>query len=354
MSQERTERPTGKRLHDAREKGQVARSRDLALAAASVAATMALAKLGSRLVTGMAEQLARDLEHFGDAPLKTLSAGDINSSVIHGAGLLAWLVGPIALSTMVVGVGMHGFQGGWSFAPGALNLNWSRLNPANGIKRFGLMQSGAETLKTMVAVTVITYVSWRIVEAVMADSVRMAWQTPLGAAMLAWEHADTLLWRVALGLGVLALGDYALQKYRLMSALRMTKQEVRDEARMMDGSPEIKRRVRRAQVEMARRRMMQDVARATVVITNPTHYAVALEYRREKMAAPIVLAKGADHIALHIREIARSHGVPIIENKPLAQTLYRTAEVGETIPAALFGAVAEVLAYLVRIKQLML
>jgi flagellar biosynthetic protein FlhB len=172
--------------------------------------------------------------------------------------------------------------------------------------------------------------------------------------MLAWEHADTLLWRVALGLGVLALGDYALQKYRLMSALRMTKQEVRDEARMMDGSPEIKRRVRRAQVEMARRRMMQDVARATVVITNPTHYAVALEYRREKMAAPIVLAKGADHIALHIREIARSHGVPIIENKPLAQTLYRTAEVGETIPAALFGAVAEVLAYLVRIKQLML
>jgi flagellar biosynthetic protein FlhB len=105
---------------------------------------------------------------------------------------------------------------------------------------------------------------------------------------------------------------------------------------------------------MARRRMMQDVARATVVITNPTHYAVALEYRREKMAAPIVLAKGADQIAFRIREKARSHGIPIIENKPLAQTLYRTAEVGETIPAPLFGAVAEVLAYLVRIKQLML
>ena len=354
MSQDKTEKPTGKRLHDAREKGQVARSRDLALAAASVAATIALARLGSRLVTGMAEQLARDLEHLGDAPLKTLTAGDINASVIHGAGLIAWLVGPIALSTMVVGVGTHGFQGGWSFAPGALNLNWNRLNPANGIKRFGLMQSGAETLKTMVAVTVISYLSWHIVDAVMADAVRMAWQTPMGAAMLAWNHADSLLWRVAWGLGVLALGDYALQKYRHTSSLKMTKQEVKDEAKMMQGSPEIKQRVRRAQVAMARRRMMQDVARATVVITNPTHYAVALEYRREKMAAPIVLAKGADEIALRIREMARSHGIPIIENKPLAQALFKTAEIGQTIPAPLFGAVAEVLAYLVRIKQLML
>jgi flagellar biosynthetic protein FlhB len=354
MAEDRTERPTRKRLDDARDKGQVARSRDLALAAASVAATIALARLGGRLVTGVMEQLTRDLEHFGDAPLKTLTAGDINSVVIHSAGLMAWLVGPIALVTMVVGVGMHGFQGGWSFAPGALHLNWNRLNPANGVKRFGLMQSGVETLKTMVSVAVISYLSWRIVEAVMADAVRMAWQTPFGAAVVAWEHADSLLWRVAWGLGILALGDYGLQKYRHMSALKMTKQEVKDEAKMMEGNPEIKRRVRRAQVEMVRRRMMQDIARATVVITNPTHYAVALEYRREKMAAPIVLAKGADHIALRIRAEARSHGVPIIENKPLAQTLYRTAEIGDTIPAPLFGAVAEVLAYLVRIKQLTL
>jgi flagellar biosynthetic protein FlhB len=354
MSQDKTERPTAKRLHDAREKGQIARSRDLALAAAAVAGTIALARLGGRLVNGLSEQLARDLEHLGDAPLKTVTAGDLNGIVIHGAGVVAWLVGPVALITMVAGVGMHGFQGGWSFAPGALQLNWSRLNPANGIKRFGLMQTGAETVKTMVAVAVISYLSWRVVDAVLADAVRMAWQTPFGAAMLAWEHADSLLWRVAWGLGILSLGDYGLQKYRHLKALKMTKQEVKDEAKMMEGSPEIKRRVRRAQADMARRRMMRDIARATVVITNPTHYAVALEYRRDKMAAPIVLAKGADHVALRIRAQARSHGVPIIENKPLAQTLFRTAEIGETIPAPLFGAVAEVLAYLVRIKQLML
>ena len=159
---------------------------------------------------------------------------------------------------------------------------------------------------------------------------------------------------MAWALGILALGDYALQKYRLTSSLKMTKQEVKDEHRMMEGSPENKRRVRTAQVAIARRRMIQDVARATVVITNPTHFAVALEYRRARMAAPMVLAMSADHVALRIRDVARYHGVPIIENKPLAQALFRTAEIGQTIPAPLFGAVAEVLAYLVRIKQLML
>jgi flagellar biosynthetic protein FlhB len=319
-----------------------------------VAGTIALARLGNRLVVGLTDQLRRDLEHFGDAPLKTLSAGDLNGLVVHHASVIAWLVGPIALITMTAGVCMHGFQGGWSFAPGALHFKWDRLSPAHGMKRFGLMQSGVETLKTIISVAIICCLSWRIVEAVMVDAVRMAWQTPLGSAVLAWGYADSLLWRVAWGLGVLSLFDYGMQKYRHTSALKMTKQEVKDEAKMMEGSPEIKRRVRRAQADMARRRMMADIARATVVITNPTHYAVALEYRRETMTAPIVLAKGADDLALRIRAEARSHGVPIIENKPLAQTLFRTAEIGQTIPAPLFGAVAEVLAYLVRIKQLML
>jgi len=354
MSQEKTEQPTAKRLRDAREKGQVARSRDLALAAASVAATVALAQLGGRLVNGLADQLKRGLAHFGDAPLDPVGAGDVTVQVIQGATLMAVLVGPIAMATMLVGVAMHGLQGGWVFAPAALQLKWSRLSPATGAKKFGLSQSGAETLKALVSVAVITYLAWRIIGGVMHEAPQMAWLTPFSAAALAWAHSDTLLWRVAWALGILALGDYALQKYRLTSSLKMTKQEVKDEHKMMDGNPEIKRRVRRTQMTQFRRRMMQDVARATVVITNPTHFAVALEYRRDAMAAPLVLAKGADHLALRIRQEARAHGVPIIENKPLAQTLYRTAEVGQTIPAPLFGAVAEVLAYLVRIKQLML
>lgn len=354
MSDDRTEQPTGKRLKEAREKGQIARSRDLALAAASVAATIGLAKLGGRLVSGLAEDLASRLAHVGDAPLKTVTAGDINGIVVHCATALAWLVGPIALATMVAGVGMHGFQGGWSFAPEALQFNWSRLNPANGVKKLGLMQSGVDTLKTLIGVSVISYLAYQTTTVVAEDALRLAWLTPLDSAVVAWGHAESLLWRVAWGLGLLALGDYALQKYRLTSSLKMTKQEVKDEAKGAEGNAEVKGRMRRIQRDMARRRMLQDVARATVVITNPTHYAVALEYRRDKMVAPVVLAKGGDLVALRIREKARSHGVPIIENKPLAQALFRTAEVGDTIPAPLFNAVAEVLAYLIRIKQLML
>jgi len=254
----------------------------------------------------------------------------------------------------VSGVLVHGFQGGWTFASGALELNWSRLSPAHGIKRFGLMQSGADTVKTFVAVAVIGYLGWMSTEAVIADGARMPWMTPAGAAGVGWYHLERLLWRVACALAVLALGDYALQRYRLMSSLKMTKQEVRDEAKESDGNAEVKGRIRRIQREMSRRRMLSDVTRATVVVTNPTHFAVALEYRRASMAAPVVLAKGQDLIAAAIRERARKHGVPIVENKPLAQALFTSAEVGEAIPAGLFAAVAEVLAQLIRLKQLVL
>jgi flagellar biosynthetic protein FlhB len=216
------------------------------------------------------------------------------------------------------------------------------------------MQAGMDTLKTMLSVVVITWLGWNAVDAVMAESLQMPWMAPADAAKSAWLHIEALLWRISIGLGFLALGDFALQKYRHTSQLKMTKQEVKDEAKQQDGSAEVKGKIRRVQQEMARRRMMNDVPRATVVITNPTHYAVALEYRRGEMAAPVVLAKGVDQIALKIREKARQHGIPIVENRPLARGLYDTAEIGDTIPGPLFAAVAEVLAQLIRLKQLVM
>lgn len=354
MTDDRTEKPTSKRLSKARDEGQIARSRDLAIAAASVVATIALGKLGGRLVGGLGERLRIDLIHVGDAPLRTLTTGDLQQIITTGGWVLAVLVGPIALATMVAGVGMHGLQGGWSFAPGAMKLNWSRLNPGQGIKKFGLMQSGADTLKTLFMVAVIAYLGWLAVDDVLLDTRALAWVRPIDAGRRGWMHAEQLLWRVAWALGALSIADYGLQRYRLMSSLKMTKQEIKDEARESEGSGEVKGKIRRIQREMSRRRMMKDVETATVVITNPTHFAVALRYDRTTMAAPQVVAKGQDHLALKIREKARQHGIAIVENKPLAQTLFKTAEIGETIPAPLFNAVAEVLAYLVRIKQLML
>ena len=351
---ERTEYPTAKKLKEAREKGQIARSRDLAVAAATIAGTNALGKLGGRLVGGLGERLSRDLSHFGAAPLQPVVAGDLTRLVAEAGLMLVSLVGPIAMATMIVGVGVNGLQGGWSFAPAALTPDFTRLSPAKGIKRFAIAQSGLDTLKTLVSVTVIAWLAYRAVTAMVQEVPRMPWMTPLQAAQVGWSHTEALLWRVAWGLAFLAVGDYALQRYRLIKSLKMTKQEIRDEAKGSEASPEMKGRIRKVQREMARGRMMADVAKATVVITNPTHFAVALQYQRGSMSAPIVLAKGADHIAAQIRAKAREHGVPLVENKPLAQALFKTAEIGDAIPGPLFSAVAEVLAQLIRLKQLVL
>ena len=178
--------------------------------------------------------------------------------------------------------------------------------------------------------------------------------SPGHAALTTWHHAETLLWRTAWMLAALALGDYAIQRYRFLDSMKMSRQEIRDEFRQNEGSGEVKGRLRKMQRDISRRRMLRDVERATVVITNPTHFAVAIEYRRDTMVAPRVLAMGADHLAKRIKERAIALGIPIVENKPLAQSLYKTAEVGQTIPAPLFAAVAEVLAYLIRVKRLML
>lgn len=354
MSQDKTEKPTAQRLKDVRKKGQIARSRDLAMAAASVASTMGLAAFGPRLISGLLDDVRTTLSTLGDDPLRTISAGELSALVAHNSLQIALLVGPLALVTTIAAVGMHGFQGGWSFAPGALRLHWSRLNPASGMKRFGFSQSGVETIKASIVFTAIGYYTWQAVDAFMADASKLAWMRPADAAAVTWQHAEALLWQAAWTLGALALADYGWQRYTMLKSLKMTKQEVRDEHKQNEGSGEVKGRMRRMQRDFSRRRMLRDVPRATVVITNPTHFAVALEYRREAMAAPRVLAKGADHMARRIRERAIAAGVPIIENKPLARSLYAQAEVGDVIPAPLFAAVAEVLAYLIRVKRLML
>jgi flagellar biosynthetic protein FlhB len=173
-------------------------------------------------------------------------------------------------------------------------------------------------------------------------------------AILGWRHAVLLLEQSVVALGLLAAADYGLQRYRFNQSMKMTKAEVKEDTKLTEGSPETKSRVRRVQREMARRRMLHATKTATLVITNPTHYAIALEYRRDVMPAPRVVAKGQDFLAARIKEIAREHGVPIVENKPLAQALYRTVEIGDLIPGDLFEAVAEVLAYLIRLKQLVL
>lgn len=351
---ERTEKPSAKKYKEAREKGQVARSRDLGIAISLLAATGVLASLGPMVVQRLAADVRDALAGLGDASGRDLQPEDLTSLVLAKGALVGFLVGPVAATAAVASVATAAAQGGLRFAPAALRFNWANLNPASGLARLGPSKAWLDMLKTMLVVAVLVYIAWPIGKAMALDSLRFPWMSPLGAAGQGWSAIQRLLWQG--GFGVLAVGgaDYALQLWRHVKSLKMTKQEVRDEGKSTEGSPEIKGRVRRAQHQMARRRMLHAAAHATVVVTNPTHYAVALEYRREKSPAPVVVAKGRDLLALRIREIARKNGVPIIENPMLARALHAGAEVGEAIPAALFGAVAEVLAYLIRIKQLML
>jgi flagellar biosynthetic protein FlhB len=245
-------------------------------------------------------------------------------------------------------------QSGWVFAPERLALDFSRLNPATGLKRLVPSQSGLDLVKMSVGVTVISIVAWGIIREVMQKSPGVASMAPNSAAVTGWGWLLSLMWLSGFWLLALAGGDFALQAWRHVSSLKMTKQELRDESKSSEGSPELKSRVRKMQREMSRSRMLVATKAATVVITNPTHFAVALRYQRDAMVAPMVVAKGRDLLAARIRTIARESGVPVIENVSLAQALYKGAEIGDTIPGPLFGAVAEVLAYLVRIKQLML
>jgi flagellar biosynthesis protein FlhB len=350
---DKTEKPSAKRLREARERGQIARSRDLAVAASSLAATATLGFVGPPGIRRMGDGLVGALVRIGQPPGHDLRPEDVTGLVTSQAPLLLLIVGPIALTAVAVGVMTAFAQGGVTFAPAALRLNWERLSPANGLKRLGPRQSWIDTFKAIVTASALVALALQIGRALATESAAFPWMSPSMASGRGWASIERLLWQSGFALLAISVADYGLQRWRVWSDLKMTKQEVRDESHSSEGSPEIRARVRRVQRDMTRRRMLHAAARATVVITNPTHYAVALEYRREKSPAPVVVAKGRDLIALRIREIARTHGVPIVENPPLARALHDGAEVGETIPAALFGAVAEVLAYLIRIKQLM-
>lgn len=351
---DRTERPTPRRLLDARRRGQIARSQDLGQAAGLAAALAVLSLTGAYYIGGLAEVLTRGLAAMGGAAAHDITAGEVTGLAVRNAAALALIVGPIAIAAAGAVVFMQVAQGGWNMASEALEPKFDRLNPVNGLKKFGFKRGGVQTLKAAVIVSVVLYLAYPFVARVLDSSPQLTRMPIAPAAAYVWDEMRGLLWKITLLFGVIGAVDFYWQKHMLLDSLKMTKQEVKDDMKMTEGSPEIKHRVRKIMFESFRRRMMAAVPKATVVITNPTHFAVALEYHRSRMGAPVVVAKGQGHLAQRIKAVAREHGVPTVENVPLAQALYKSVDVGDAIPGNLFEAVAEVLAYLVRLKQLVL
>lgn len=351
---DRTEKPTFKKIKDAREKGQVARSRDLSAAISLVAVTLVLGWLGARVMATMAARVAAALDDIGTLGRTDLGLATLSTRVWSDLGLFAVVVGPLAVAGAALSIATSVAQTGWVISPKALEFNWSRLSLSSGVQKFSPIQAGGELIKALVGITVIGTLCYVVVRPIVGIAPTLSGMSPMESARYGWQSISGLLFKASLALAALAVGDYGLQWWRWHKQLKMTRQEVRDDHKSQDGSPQMKGRIRRIQREMSRKRMLQAVKTATVVVTNPTHVAVALRYERDGMTAPLVVASGQDEMAARIRKVAREHDVPIVENVTLARALHASAAVGDVIPADLFGAVAEVLAYLVRMKQLVL
>lgn len=346
--QEKTEQPTEKRLKESREKGEVPRSRDLAGAAVVLAGVAALMAGGPASFAHAQRIFGLGLGYSREALFSDALPGRVLHAALHEA--LA-LFAPVALATLLAALAAPLLLGGLNFSGKALEPKFERLDPIKGLGRIfalrGLVELGKALLKLL------------FIGAVLALLLRH-WQGQLqatgrGAVTADIAQALGLLGQAALWFGsILALIgglDALYQKYDHTKKLRMSRQEIKDEMKESEGSPEMKGRIRQVQMAQARRRMMEELPKADVVVVNPTHFAVALRYDDGRMGAPRVIAKGVDVLAQQIRLVAGSHRIPLVEAPPLARALYASTKLGQEIPAALYVAVAQVLVYVYQLKQ---
>lgn len=343
MSSQRTEPATPRRRQEARRRGQVARSADLSQGAALLAAVVA----GSLAAPWGFEKLSA----FTGRVLADPDPARLPQVVGEGLLAAAALAGPSLGAALVTGLLVGFAQTGGLFTAKPLEPQLDRLNPVRALERLFSWRSAAELAKALVKLAAVAAAVWAPLQQAVAEA-RAA--VPSAAELLAQlggtVHAVGL--RGAAALLVVGGFDYLYQRFEHERTLRMTRQEVREDLKETEGDPLVKSRQRTRQRELARRRMLRDVARATVVVTNPLHLAVALRYAPREAPAPVVVAKGAGAVADRIREAARRHGVPVVSNPPLARSLFRSVPLGRMIPPALYHAVAEVLAVLYRAGRL--
>ena len=345
---EKTEEPSSHRIEEFRKRGEVASSKEL---------TSVLLLAGCIMTLGLSvvyiyETMAEFLEWlyglnissaFSEQSQKTIAM----KTVVTGLKC----VGPIFLVSFCIGVLSHVMQFGLLYAPEVLQLKLERINPINGMKKLFSTRSLVEAIKGVFKFTLILSTVYYF----MKDDLTQyggflhleLWQSFLHVK---WMMVK-LGFSIVLGLILVAVGDFAYQKFTYKKKLRQTKEEAKRELKEQEGSPEVRQRIRSIQREMAQRRMMADIPKADVIVTNPTHISVVLKYDAQTMVSPRVIGKGVDFIALKIREIAKKHNIPIVENVPLARTLNKTVKTGEYVPRTLYKAVAEILAFVYKLKK---
>ncbi|KZN47147.1 flagellar biosynthesis protein FlhB [Pseudoalteromonas luteoviolacea] len=346
--QERTEEPTAKKISDARSKGQVARSKELGTTFVLIFSAIALILYGADIAKGLYNIMGRMLTLNRNETYDTTKMfsvwGDAFSELFFPMSMFVLIIA-------VAGVIGNTLLGGFNFSWQAAAPKASKMSPLKGIKRMFGPQAAIELLKSvlkfvLVAGFAILFITW-----LFYDILHLSIESAPNNVLHSLQILGWLFLALSCTMIIISAIDAPYQSYTHHKQLKMTLQEVKDEYKNSEGDPQIKARIRRTQREMSQRRMMQDVPDADVVVTNPTHYSVALKYDTEKAGAPMVIAKGVDELAMQIRKVAKGNEVPIVESPVLTRSLYHTTEVGDQIPDQLFTAVAQVLAYVFQLKK---
>ena len=346
--QERTEKATGKKRADARRKGQVAQSREVSSVMILMTSLGIFYFAGSWMLWNLSELISGVYQNIGTLRFKDVNdAGAFSLEILY---LFLTVLLPFLLPIAIVGFIANVMQVGFKISTEAMALKLIKLNPISGMKRLASLKSLVELGKSIIKILFIGSIAYILVKSDMPEFPALIHQEVGQILTFIAKVALKICFFVCLAMIILAILDYIYQRWQYEQDLKMTKQEVKDERKQSYGDPQVKSRIRAVQMELARHRMMEAVPQADVVITNPTHLAIALKFDAREMIAPRVLAKGSGHVAYRIREIAVANQIPLVEEKPLARALYKMVEIGDYIPAELYRAVAEVLAYVYRLK----
>ena len=345
---EKTEEATPKKKSDSRKKGQLPRSKDIGLAITLIATTLVIVVLSSFVVSILRDNVIYFLGDMGTMELTEKSISSINLLVLSKTAIA---VMPVILPIMIAGVAASLIQSGFLMVKDAIKPSFGKLNPLNGFKNMFSKKSLVELVKNLILISIIIFIAYNYIK----DNFDKIMQTGnLYLPSLGGEVKSLIVGifiKICILLVIVAIIDYIVQYRIFQKDIRMTKQEIKEEYKQMEGDPQIKSKIKQKQREISQRRMMQSVGEATVVITNPTHLAIAIKYTEGQMEAPKVVAKGADNIAIKIKEKAMEFKVPIIENKPLARLIYETVDIDKDIPQDMYQAVAEVLAMVYKLDK---